>query len=58
MFANGHYGDGIAKYTECIDALDKSKPGYRYHHALLLSNRAACKLKVGLPVVFIFIVSM
>ena len=40
------YGEGVSKYSECLEGLDKDNPGHWYHIALLLSNRAACKLKV------------
>ncbi|XP_063690979.1 sperm-associated antigen 1-like [Bolinopsis microptera] len=47
LFTNGMYGDAVSKYTECVDSLDRNNPGYWYHISLLLSNRAACKLKIG-----------
>ncbi|KAL5248514.1 hypothetical protein ACHWQZ_G017637 [Mnemiopsis leidyi] len=47
LFSNGMYGEGVSKYSECLEGLDKDNPGHWYHIALLLSNRAACKLKIG-----------
>ena len=46
-FSAGSYGIALDQYTECLKALDTSSPGNAYTHALLLSNRAACKLKVS-----------
>ena len=47
LFSTGMYGEAVGKYTACIEQLDKNNRGYWHHNALLLSNRAACKLKVS-----------
>ena len=46
MFKTGHYGEAISHYTKCIDEIGE-REDLCYHKALLLSNRAACKLKVN-----------
>jgi hypothetical protein len=47
LFSNGMYGEAVSRYTQCVEGLDKDNPGHWYHISLLLSNRAACKLKVN-----------
>ena len=46
LFSGGRYGEALAKYTECIEGLDRKNTGHWQHLAVLTSNRAACKLKV------------
>ena len=46
MFSYGKFSEATVKYNECIQNLSTTVPGNFNIHSLLLSNIAACHLKL------------